>query len=87
MEQQTTQQTTEEVSGEALSQYIDRIERMEEEKSDIAAAIRETYAEAKNGGFDPKVMRQIVRLRKMEPQEIDEQETLLHLYKQALGMR
>ena len=74
------------VIGEQLQQYVDRIERLEEEKADIAAAIREVYAEAKGNGFEPKVMRQIVKIRKMDPNDVDEQDTLLHLYKQALGM-
>lgn len=74
------------VAAEQLRQFIERIERLEEEKGELAANIRDVYAEAKNGGFDPKVMRQIIRLRKMERHQVDEEEALLHLYKQALGM-
>ena len=74
------------VIADQLIQYIQRIERLEEEKSDIAAAIREVYAEAKANGYEPKVMRQVVKLRKMDPHEVDEQESLLDLYKNALGM-
>ncbi|MBF0141846.1 MAG: DUF2312 domain-containing protein [Magnetococcales bacterium] len=74
------------IAGEQLRQYIERIERLEEEKGEIATMIRETYAEAKNNGFEPKVMRQIVRIRKMEPHQVDEEEALLDLYKRALGM-
>ncbi|MBF0187905.1 MAG: DUF2312 domain-containing protein [Magnetococcales bacterium] len=71
---------------EELRQFIERIERLEEEKSEIGAQIQEVYSEAKNGGFEPKVMRLIVRLRKMDQHQIDEEEALLHLYKQALDM-
>ncbi|MGN7613126.1 DUF2312 domain-containing protein [Magnetococcales bacterium HHB-1] len=74
------------ISGEHLSQFIERIERLEEEKSEIASHVREVYAEAKSSGFDPKVMRQIVRLRKMDPHQLEEEETLVMIYKQALGM-
>lgn len=74
------------VIADQLVQYIQRIERLEEEKSDIAAAIREVYAEAKANGYEPKVMRQLIKLRKMDPHEVDEQESLLDLYKNALGM-
>ena len=74
------------LAGEHLAQFVDRIERLEEEKQDLMADIRDVYNEAKGTGFDPKVMRQIVRLRKMDQNDVDEQETLLHLYKQALGM-
>ncbi|MBF0160220.1 MAG: DUF2312 domain-containing protein [Magnetococcales bacterium] len=75
------------VSGEHLEQYITRIERMEEEKAELMQDIRDVYLEAKGNGFDAKVMRQIVRMRKMDKHELDEQETMLDLYKQALGMQ
>lgn len=74
------------VTGEQLQQYIDRIERLEEEKSELGQDIRDIYLEAKSHGFDPKIMRQIVRLRKMDQNELDEEEAMIHLYKQALGM-
>ncbi|MBF0622035.1 MAG: DUF2312 domain-containing protein [Magnetococcales bacterium] len=74
------------IAADQLRQMIERIERLEEEKNDIAAHIREIYAEGKSTGFDPKVMRLIVRMRKMDQRELDEQEALTHLYKQALGM-
>ncbi len=74
------------VSGEYLRQYIERIENLEEEKAGIAEGITEVYAEAKHNGFDVKVMRQIVRLRKLDKNERMELETLIDLYKQALGM-
>ncbi len=74
------------IAGEHLQQYIERIERLEEEKTNIASDIRDVYAEAKGNGFDVKTMRQIVKIRKMEAHERDEQEMLLDLYKAALGM-
>ncbi len=69
-----------------LNSYFDRIERLEEEVKDIRADIREIYAEAKGDGFDPKVMRQVLRLRKMTPADRAEAEFLLDAYKSALGM-
>lgn len=74
------------IAADQLRQFIERIERLEEEKSEIASSVRDIYAEAKNTGFDPKVMRQIVRLRKMDQHQVDEEEALLELYKQAMGM-
>lgn len=74
------------VSGEYLRGYIERIERLEEEKAGLAADIRDVYAEAKGNGFDAKTMRQIIKLRKLETHEREEQETLLDIYMQALGM-
>jgi len=73
-------------SAARLKSFIERIERLEEEKAGIAADIKDVYAEAKGTGFDVKVMRQIVRLRKMESADRKEQEELLDLYKAALGM-
>ncbi|MBF0437193.1 MAG: DUF2312 domain-containing protein [Magnetococcales bacterium] len=75
-----------EIAGEQLLRFIDRIERLEEEKAEVATQVREVYAEAKSQGFDPKIMRLIVRLRKRDPNDIEEEEAILHLYKQALGM-
>ena len=74
------------VTGEQLRSLIERIERLEEEKAALAEDIREVYAEAKGNGFDVKIMRQIVRLRKMDTDDRSELEALLDLYKQALGM-
>jgi uncharacterized protein (UPF0335 family) len=73
-------------NGEQLIRFVDRIERLEEEKQDITAGIRDVYKEAKDTGFDPKVIRQIVRLRKMDQNDVNKQEMMLQLYKQALGM-
>jgi uncharacterized protein (UPF0335 family) len=69
-----------------LRSFIERIERLEEEKRALAEDIKEVYAEAKGTGFDTKTMRQIVKIRKMDQDELDEQETLLDVYKRALGM-
>ncbi len=74
------------ISGERLKSFIERIERLEEEKAALAADIKDVFAEAKGNGFDTKIMRQILKLRKMDKDDVDEQETLLDLYKQALGM-
>ncbi len=74
------------IAGAQLRSFIERIERLEEEKAGLAADIREVYAEAKGTGFDAKVMRQIIRLRKMEQADRQELETLLDLYMAALGM-
>lgn len=72
---------------EHLRSYIERIERLEEEKKALADDIREVYSEAKGTGFDTKVMRQVLRLRKMESADRQEQEAILDLYLSALGMR
>lgn len=71
---------------ERLKAFIERIERLEEEKEALTQDIREVYSEAKAVGFDTKIMRQIIRLRKMDSSDRQEQETLLEVYKQALGM-
>ena len=74
------------VAREQLRQLVERIERLEEEKQTIAADIREVYAEAKALGFDTKVMRKVIAMRKKDPQEREEEEAMLALYLQALGM-
>jgi uncharacterized protein (UPF0335 family) len=74
------------ISAEQLRQFIERIETLEEEKKGISDDIRDVYAEAKGTGFDPKIMRQIVKLRKMEASARQEAEALLDIYKFALGL-
>ena len=74
------------IAGERLRSFIERIERLEEERAALGADIREVYSEAKGVGFDTKVMRQLVRLRKLDSQDRQEQEAVLDLYKSALGM-
>ncbi len=76
----------ESVAQDQLRAFIERIERMEEEKAAIAADIKEIYAEAKGNGFDVKVIRQIVRIRKQDASERQEYEAILELYLSALGM-
>ena len=73
-------------TDDRLRLLIERIERLEEEKKGISDDIRDVYAEAKAVGYDPKIMRQVVRLRKMKPNDRSEQETILETYKNALGM-
>jgi len=73
------------IAAGQLRALIDRIERLEDEKAALVADIREVYAEAKGGGFDPKTMRQVVRLRKLDKAERQEQEAMLDLYLNALG--
>jgi uncharacterized protein (UPF0335 family) len=74
------------VAGDRLKSFIERIERLEEEKRALAEDIKEVYAEAKGTGFDTKIMRQLIKLRKMDKDDLDEQETLLDVYKRAIGM-
>lgn len=74
------------IAAEQLRSFVERIERLEEEKKGIADDIKDIYAEAKGTGFDVKTMRSIIRLRKMEKDDRQEQEALLDLYKAALGM-
>jgi len=69
-----------------LKAFIERIERLEEEKQTIADDIKEVYAEAKGTGFDTKILRQVIRIRKQDSAERQEQEALLDLYLHALGM-
>ncbi len=75
-----------EATDDRLRLLIERIERLEEEKKGIADDIRDVYAEAKAVGYDPKIMRQVVRLRKMKPDDRNEMETILDTYKAALGL-
>ncbi|RYD29946.1 MAG: DUF2312 domain-containing protein [Sphingomonadales bacterium] len=74
------------VSAEQLRLFIERIERLEEEKKGIADDIKDVYAEAKSTGFDTKTMRAIVRLRRMEKHHRDEADALLETYRNALGL-
>lgn len=69
-----------------LKGLIERIERLEQEKATISEHIRDVYAEAKGFGFDIKIIRQVIKIRKMDRQELEEQEELLDIYRQALDM-
>jgi uncharacterized protein (UPF0335 family) len=74
------------IAGAQLKSFIERIERLEEEKRALGEDIKEVYAEAKGTGFEPKIMRQILKIRKMDKDALDEQESLLDIYQRALGM-
>ncbi|MBF0166768.1 MAG: DUF2312 domain-containing protein [Alphaproteobacteria bacterium] len=74
------------ITGERLKSFIERVERLEEEKTALAADIKDVYSEAKSAGFDTKIIRQLIRIRKADPQDRKEQEELLELYMQAIGM-
>jgi len=71
---------------DVLRSFIERVERLEEEKKALADDIGEVYAEAKGDGFDTKIMRQVVRLRKLDKADFQEQEAVLELYKRAMDM-
>ena len=77
---------TESVAADQLKAFIERIERLEEEKAALAGDLREVYAEAKGNGFDTKVLRKIISIRKKDFAERQEEEAILDLYMQALGM-
>ena len=76
---------TDNVSAEQLRLLIERIERLEEEKKALSSDIKDVYAEAKSAGFDVKVLRAVIRLRRQRPEEVEENEYLLVLYRRALG--
>lgn len=74
------------VAGDQLRAFVERIERLEEEKKVISDDIKDVYAEAKGNGFDVKILRKVVSLRKKQPHEREEEEAVLDLYLSALGM-
>ena len=74
------------VQGDQLKSIVERIERLEEEKKTIAGDIKEVYAEAKANGFDTKILRKVISLRKKEAAEREEEQSMLDLYLAALGM-
>jgi len=74
------------IAADRLRSIVERIERLEEERKGLADNIKDIFAEAKSACFDVKVVRQIISIRKKEPAEVEEQETLLDLYRRALGM-
>ena len=73
------------ISGQQLRSFIEKIERLEQDKAEINEVIRETFSEAKSEGFDVKVMRQLIKIRRMKKEELMEQEELLDLYRKVLG--
>ncbi|HQT65814.1 MAG TPA: DUF2312 domain-containing protein [Acidocella sp.] len=74
------------VAGERLRSIVDRIERLEEERKALGQDVKDIYGEAKSAGFDVPVLRQLIRVRKMQPAEVETQETLLDVYRRAIGM-
>ncbi len=74
------------IAADRLRSIVDRIERLEEERKALGNDIKDIYSEAKSAGFDVKVLRQLIRIRKQEPAEVEEIETLLDVYRRALGM-
>jgi uncharacterized protein (UPF0335 family) len=75
-----------EITAAELRQYIERIERLEEEKKGIADDVKAVYSEAKGQGYETKIVKQIIRLRRMEKDARDEEEALLDTYKKALDL-
>lgn len=73
------------ISAQRLKSFIQRIERLDEEKRTLSSDIREVYAEAKSGGFDPKIMRKVVALRRLDKAERQEMESLMQVYLDAIG--
>ncbi|UMM63113.1 DUF2312 domain-containing protein [Aristophania vespae] len=82
----STDQTAGGIAADRLRSIIERIERLEEEKKALSGDISDIFAEAKSAGFDIKVIKRIIKERKLEPSEVEEQETLLDIYRRALGM-
>lgn len=74
------------IGADRLRSLVERIERLEEERKSLGSDIKDIYAEAKSAGYDVKVIRQLIRIRKQEPADVEEQETLLDVYRRALGM-
>ena len=74
------------VAADQLRSIVERIERLEEEKKALAEDIKDVYAEAKGNGFDTKILRKLISMRKRDRAELDEEETILELYLRALGM-
>ncbi len=75
------------IAADQLRSFVERIERLEEEKAALSADVKEVYAELKSSGFDAKIVRQVIRLRKMDKADFQEQEALLDIYMAALGMQ
>ena len=74
------------VAADRLRSIIERVERLEDERKALGEDIRDIFTEAKSAGFDVKIVKQLIKLRKQEPAEVEEQETLLDIYRKALGM-
>lgn len=78
--------TTGAIAVDRLKSIIERVERLEDERKALGADIRDVFQEAKSAGFDVKVVKQLIKLRKQNPADVEEQETLLDIYRRALGM-
>ncbi|MCL2748951.1 MAG: DUF2312 domain-containing protein [Alphaproteobacteria bacterium] len=74
------------IDNKQLISVIERVEKLNEETAAIAADIKEIYSEAKSAGYDPKYIRQMIRLRKLDPDELDEADELMKMYRDALGL-
>ncbi|NHN82138.1 DUF2312 domain-containing protein, partial [Acetobacter lovaniensis] len=74
------------IAADRLRSIVERVERLEEERKGLAGDIKDIFTEAKSAGFEVKVLRQIIRIRKQDPDDVEEQETLLDIYRRALGM-
>jgi uncharacterized protein (UPF0335 family) len=74
------------IAGDRLKSFIERIERLEEERRALTNDIKEVFAEAKGNGVDTRIMRQVIALRRMDKDDLDEQDALIDVYKRALGM-
>jgi len=74
------------VASDVLKQFIEKIERLEQDKREIAEHIKDVFAEARSTGFEPKIMKQVIRARKMKKEDLAEEEALLDTYKRALGL-
>ena len=74
------------ISGNQLRLFVEKIEKLESEKADLMENIKEVFAESKSSGFDPKIMKEIIKIRKMKNEDRIEQEELLDIYKAAIGM-
>lgn len=85
MNDESTTESYRVTAGE-LRQFIERVERIEQERKDLAEQSKEVFAEAKSRGYDTKVMRKLIALRKRDPNDISEEEAVLEMYKEALGM-
>ena len=81
-----SEDTTYSVTAGELRQFVERAERLEQEKKDIAEQIKEVFAEAKGRGYDVKALRKIIALRKRDKDDVAEEEAVIEMYKEALGM-
>ena len=77
---------TEPLPGEEIRQFIERAESLEAQRKDLGEELKEVFAEAKGRGYDVKILKKIISMRKRDKDDLDEEEAILELYKQALGM-